>query len=215
MLRAARRMPMRYPFFFGVGLSTVKNGGADVLVQSQVEGVPLGAIDWRRTSVFAAFGCVFCGAWQYVLFVKTMPVLCPSAVAFAAKPLRAKLRDGAGLRQLCVQVFVENGLNNPLLYWPIFYSIKTFIEQPPGEKYSSREIVARGIARYSETWREDILSIWKVWIPAQIVNFAFCPLWARVPFVASVSFFWTCYVSLVRGAPEDSADSTASPRGEQ
>lgn len=212
MLGAVRRTPMRYPFLFGVVLSTVKNGAADVLVQSQVESVPFDAIDWRRTSVFATFGCVFCGAWQYVLFVKTMPIICPNAIAFAAKPLRAKLSDGAGLRQLGVQVFVENGLNNPLLYWPIFYSLKTFIEQPPGKSYSPREIVACGIARYRETWSEDILSIWKVWIPAQLVNFAFCPLWARVPFVASVSFFWTCYVSFVRGTPDDDAESADSPR---
>ena len=54
--------------------------------------------------MFAAFGAGFCGAWQYALFVKIMPRLCPSAEAFAAKSIREKMRDGPGLRQLCVQV---------------------------------------------------------------------------------------------------------------
>jgi len=202
-LRALGRFPKTSPFVFGVGLSTVKTGGADVLVQSQVEGVPLDAIDWRRTSVFAAFGCVFCGAWQYALFVKLMPWVCPQAVSFAAKPLLAKLKDGAGLRQLCVQVFVENGINNPLIYWPVFYTIKTYIERP-NEGLSLQQSATMGVQRYRENWWDDVTSIWKVWVPAQIVNFAFCPLWLRVPYVATVSFFWTCYVSFVRGAPASS-----------
>jgi len=46
------------------------------------------------------------------------------------------------------------------------------------------------------------MAIWKVWIPAQTINFAFMPMWARIPFTTMVSFGWTCYVSIVRGAPE-------------
>ena len=51
-----------------------------------------------------------------------MPKLVPTAVAFANKPLRAKLADPAGMRGVLVQCFVENGINNPFLYFPIFYT---------------------------------------------------------------------------------------------
>ena len=42
----------------------------------------------------------------------------------------------------------------------------------------------------------------QVWVPAQIINFGFSPLWFRIPFTACVSAFWTCFVSMTRGAPE-------------
>ena len=81
-------------------------------------------VDIRRATVFTAFGALFCGAWQYGLFVKLMPWLCPNAVSFAGKSIRAKLKDVPGMKQLAIQVFIENGINNPILYYPTFYSIK-------------------------------------------------------------------------------------------
>ena len=57
--------------------------------------------------------------------------------------------------------------------------------------------------RYKQTWKEDMFAIWKVWVPVQFFNFAFSPLWMRVPVTTIVSFFWTCYVSFVRGKPDD------------
>ena len=36
-------------------------------------------------------------------------------------------------------------------------------------------------------------------LAAQAFNFAFSPMWLRVPFVSFVSALWTAYVSIVRG----------------
>ena len=65
--------------------------------------------------------------------------------------------------------------------------------------------------RYQETWQEDVLAIWKVWIPAQTINFAFMPIWARVPFTTCVSFLWTCYVSMARGKAEVDDEDEQEP----
>ena len=65
---------------------------------------------------------------QYGLFVKLMPRLIPNAFAFAAKPVSAKLKDAAGLRGLFIQNFVENGINNPLLFFPLFYATQQFLD---------------------------------------------------------------------------------------
>jgi hypothetical protein len=46
---------------------------------------------------------------------------------------------------------------------------------------------------------EDLPAIWSLWVPAQLVNFGFSPLWLRVPFVAVVSAIWTAFVSVKRG----------------
>lgn len=44
-----------------------------------------------------------------------------------------------------------------------------------------------------------MLALWKVWVPATIVNFSFMPMHARIPFVAGVSLVWTCILSAMRG----------------
>ena len=76
---ALRTLPMRRPFIFGVGLAGTKNGLCDILVQMTVEEKEM--VDWTRTSVFVTFGLLFNGAWQYALFVKMMPRVCPNAVS--------------------------------------------------------------------------------------------------------------------------------------
>lgn len=139
--RSLFRIPKAYPFAFGAIFSAVKTGGADVLVQ-KVEGA--GDVDWRRVSIFSTFGLLFCGFWQYALFTKFMPRLCPNAVSFAAKSWRAKLADRQGLKELGIQVFLENGINNPLLYFPVFYSVKIGLET---ESYNPLELFPKGIDR--------------------------------------------------------------------
>jgi len=140
--RALSRIPVQYPFAFGAGFSCVKNGAADVLIQTQVE--KCDKIDWRRTSIFSTFGLLFCGCWQYLLFTKIMPKMCPGAASFAAKSFREKLKDIKGLKQLAVQVFVENGINNPLLFFPVFYSVKIGMET---NSYNPFSLLPLGIQR--------------------------------------------------------------------
>lgn len=139
---AVSRIPARYPFAFGATFSCFKNGAADVLIQTQVE--KCDEIDWRRASIFSTFGLLFCGCWQYVLFTKFMPKICPQAASFAAKSFRQKLKDVEGLKQLAVQVFVENGINNPLLFFPVFYSVKIGLET---HNYNPIELFPKGCKR--------------------------------------------------------------------
>ena len=209
LLKFARRRP----FVFGVGLAGTKNAMCDVGVQSFIEGRRMpgawgsdgkagggkgdGArreIDWRRTAVFGTFGLLFNGAWQYCLFVRIMPRWFPNAAEFAAKPLRQKVLDKVGMRNLFLQLGIENGINNPLIYFPLFYNVKEYIEG--GTPKDAWEKLHRNYA-------EDVIAVWKLWIPAQLINFAFSPLWLRVPFVAGVSALWTSYISFVRGDPEE------------
>jgi len=185
-------IPKRHPFAFAILVTTVKTGAADLLVQKYVEGRE--TIDWKRNMVFLSFGVTYMGAWQYLLFVKIMPRLVPGAEEFARKSIRDKLADSAGIRGLLIQNFVENGVNNPLLYFPIFYTIKELLEG--GD-------LSVGMKKYRAHFWEDLTAIWSVWIPAQFINFAFSPLWFRVPFVAIVSAGWTSFVSFKRGSRED------------
>lgn len=192
LLASILSFPKRRPFIFGVSLTAFKTGAVDVLVQKYVEKKE--TIDTRRTFIFTTFGLTYLGAWQYLLFVKIMPRLVPGAATFATKSLREKLQDKQGLRGLLIQNFVENGINNPLLFFPIFYTLKEYMEGGP---------LQDGLTKYRLHWKEDLRNIWTLWIPAQFFNFAFSPMWFRVPFVACVSAFWTAFVSFKRGAREE------------
>jgi hypothetical protein len=64
-----------------------------------------------------------------LLFVRIMGRLCPDAAAFAAKSLAQKIRDAAGMRNLVLQNFLENGINNPFLYFPTFYTFQAVLQR--------------------------------------------------------------------------------------
>ena len=77
------------------------------------------------------------------------------------------------------------------------------------------------IGNLHPTVNEDLVALWKVWIPSTLLNFAFMPMWARIPWVASTSLIWTCILSAMRGSSEvpgpgqyapKEANLTASPR---
>eukprot|EP00511_Aplanochytrium_stocchinoi_P007611 CAMPEP_0204850590 /NCGR_PEP_ID=MMETSP1347-20130617/8439_1 /ASSEMBLY_ACC=CAM_ASM_000690 /TAXON_ID=215587 /ORGANISM="Aplanochytrium stocchinoi, Strain GSBS06" /LENGTH=231 /DNA_ID=CAMNT_0051993673 /DNA_START=303 /DNA_END=998 /DNA_ORIENTATION=- len=205
------RIPARHPFAFGVGFTVVKTAAADMVVQSFVEGKALEAIDYRRTAIFSSFGLVYLGAWQYFLYNKIMPRLCPNAPAFISKSFREKLADGPGKRDLAKQLFLENGINNPVLYFPTFYTLKEMMESNDPDVTRAFPI---GLAKYSDNFWEDFTSIMRVWMPVQLFNFSFSPMWFRVPLVAIVSFGFTCYVSVVRGKPAEEADQLVEAKDE-
>lgn len=47
------------------------------------------------------------------------------------------------------------------------------------------------IADYRRNMKEDLFALWKIWVPATALNFAFMPMHLRIPFVAGVSLLWT------------------------
>ena len=53
----------------------------DMLVQKSFEG--RASIDWPRFGAFAAFGLVYLGGVQYVVYNRLMPALFPRVVPFA------------------------------------------------------------------------------------------------------------------------------------
>lgn len=198
MLRRLATVPARYPFAFGVGISTCKTGAADYITQIYVERRE--TIDRRRSAVFLLWGAAYLGGVQYFLYVHLFSrVLFPSAAAFVAKPLSARLADRAGQATVLKQVALDQFIHHPLMVFPCFYVVKELIEDGSrGLGASARS----GLAKYARNAREDLAVCWRTWIPAFLFNFSVCPIWARIPFVAAVSFGFTAYFSLLRGAPE-------------
>lgn len=164
MWRHLSKIPIQHPFLFGLGISTVKTSASDLLVQTVVESRPLSEIDWKRNAAFATFGCFYLGGVQYALYVPIFGRIFPNAASFAAKPLRDKVKDIKGLGALCGQVFLDQMVHHPFLYFPVFYATREFVmvEKPD---------LTRCLNTYRENMKEDLFALWKIWVPSTFINF--------------------------------------------
>jgi len=192
-----KRIPIQYPFLFGAGLSTVKTSASDLIVQKVVQQKE--EIDWRRNLAFASFGCFYLGGVQYGLYVPIFSRMFPGAAAFTAKSLKEKLKDTKGILAVFGQVFIDQCVHHPLLYFPVFYYTKEVV-------MSDKPSLSNALSHYKENMREDMLALWKIWVPSTFINFAFMPMWGRIPWVAGTSFIWTMILSLMRGGAVSEGD---------
>jgi len=183
-------VPAKYPFAFGVIFSGFKTSFSDLLVQKVVERRE--EVDWKRNAAFAAFGFFYLGGVQYAIYVPFFSRLFPGAASFAAKPIREKIKDARGIFNLGAQVFLDQCVHHPLMYFPAFYCTRELV-------MSEKPDVRKALASYQANMSEDLAALWKVWLPATAINFAFMPMYARIPFVAGVSLLWTCILSTMRG----------------
>ena len=186
-----RNIPITYPFVFGVGVSTIKTSASDLLVQKVVENKK--EIDWKRNLAFCTFGCFYLGGVQYAIYVPLFSRMFPNAASFAAKSLRDKMKDAKGQITLLSQVFLDQCVHHPLLYFPAFYMTKEVVTSEGNPDFM------KALSQYKDNMIEDLKALWKIWVPATFVNFAIMPMWARIPTVAATSMIWTCILSAMRG----------------
>lgn len=158
--------------------NTVKTASADIITQKYIDEKE--HLDMRRLAVFTTFGCVYLGGWQYFLFNKLF-VRCERAMAVA------KLKP---LMRSSILTFLDLGVHTPLMYYPCFYGIKSNLEGKD---------INHTLSTYKTNIYNDMLAMWKIWIPAQLTNFLLVPLHMRMPYITSVSFGWTIILSMMRG----------------
>lgn len=115
-----KSVPSEHPFAFGVVVSGVKTSFSDLLVQKVVERKE--QVDWRRNMAFASFGFIYLGGVQYAIYVPFFGRIFPGTAAFVAKPLREKIKDTKGILQTMAQVFLDQAVHHPLMYFPAFYA---------------------------------------------------------------------------------------------
>jgi len=61
--------------------------------------------------------------------------------------------------------------------------------------------------KYSDLYRPALITNWRVWPLAQLINFRYMPLPYRVPFQSTCGVFWTLYLSLLN-SKEDQIETT-------
>ncbi|KAL4547016.1 hypothetical protein Ndes2526B_g07808 [Nannochloris sp. 'desiccata'] len=166
-----------HPLATGIVTSGLKTSAADFFAQKVIEGKK--EMDWTRHAVFCTFGFAYLGGFQYYLYNVQFTKWCA--------PLTARF----GHRAVApIKVFIDQGLHHPLIYFPVFFSMKAIVSGQP---------LSTAVHKYrTEIW-DSLKALWGVWIPAQLVNFAFVPRHMRIPTVAAVSFGWTVILSVMQG----------------
>ena len=79
--------------------------------------------------------------------------------------------------------------SHPFIYFPTFYTVKSLVERQPHPLEHAYN------KWHNEIW-DSCKALWTLWVPAQVINFAFVPRYLRVPFGASTLaafiFFFCC-----------------------
>ena len=196
----------RFPFAFGVSVSAIKTLAADTVAQ-RLEG--RADLDLRRSCIFLLWGAGYLGGVQYFIYSFAFPrVLFPSAAKFVTKPFADRLIDRRGQLDVLKQVALDQFVHHPFVLIPAFYCLKESVESG---RWGS-EVCRTALAKYAANAADDLKFCWSVWIPSFLFNFSVCPLWARVPFVAVVSFGFTSYFSFLRGGPQQLAAADTASR---
>ena len=179
------RFMMRYPKQTSVAFTGIKTVAADLVVQTCVDGNSIfkGTMDWNRTAVFGTFGLFYMGAFQYWLF----------NIAFF------KLFPGVTLKQSLKKVCADQFVKGPFCYWPSFYFIRTLINEKKIDNTTANTV----FETYKNNVKSDLMHYWSIWVPAQCVTFYVMPLHLRLPFIATLSFFWCCFLSYMHGKYPD------------
>ena len=177
VMATLRHIVHHHPFKFGCVFSCAKTSFSDWLVQSQVE--KREHIDWRRNGTFALFGLGYLGGVQYAIYVPLFSRLFPGAASYAAAPLAAKMKDAAGTRNMLTQVFLDQFVHHPLMYFPAFYSLKEVV---------NGNSISDGLAKYQKNYKEDLVALWKLWVPSTIINFTFMPMALMTMMIIRSSF---------------------------
>ena len=192
ILSLAEAAPLR----FAVAYGAAKTVAADALVQRYLE--ERETLDMRRQGVFLLFGCFQVGFVQYQLYVSAFTRAFPTAAAFAAAPLAAKLSDRPGIARLGAQVAIDQFLYHPFCYFPVFYTCKELCQTDKLAEPSA--LVSRAIAAYVPNALEDLKALWTIFIPVSILQFSVMPMHLRVPFTATAGFVWCGILSGMRGS---------------
>jgi hypothetical protein len=187
-----------HPFYFQLGIATVKTSAADLLAQVVGEQKSFDEIDWKRNGVFVVFGFAYLGCFQWYLMVNKYRQWFPTMDRFAKLSFAAKLKDRAGLLDAAKMVLFDVTIHLPVMYFPTYYAVKEFVG---GHSWNPVDWVKDGVTKYANNAKEDLTAMIQLWGPSDCIQFVL-PLHIRLPFRHVVSFFWTAYVSFTRGAIE-------------
>ncbi|CAJ1934338.1 unnamed protein product [Cylindrotheca closterium] len=166
----------RHPFMSACGITTLNAFSADLLTQCVFEANPWNP---KRSAVFAAFGFLYQGMAQYAIvnlgWEKLFPGNKPKAV----------------ISKICGM----NLLSDPILFMPTFYIFKEVMAQGGFGLATVKAALLGYKANCLLDWRNS----WLIWFPGHCVTYGVMKPHQRIPWIAFLSFFYMCILSITRG----------------
>ncbi|KLO17863.1 hypothetical protein SCHPADRAFT_956583 [Schizopora paradoxa] len=159
-------------------------GGGDVIAQQAVERKGLGQHDLVRTARQTFFGGV--------LFAPIMTKW---------YGLLNRLRFATPTKALVYRVYLDQLVLSPVAV-VYFYSCMTLLEG---------KSVNDATERVKSAYISTLVRNWGVFVPTQIVNFAFVPGHLRFVFMGTVSLFWNTYLSYANMQAQRATTHTSNP----
>ena len=129
-------------------------------------------IDIGRVARFAFFGLVLQAPWNHFYYLMLDGALPPTPEPFS--PTTG------------IKVLIDQFIQAPIFTVLIFVFLGTL------DGKSLEEVKKQLDSDYKDT----MIANWKLWVPATVVNIAFCPPPLRVLFLNGVFFFWSIFLSL-------------------
>jgi protein Mpv17 len=189
MLRKLSAWGERHPMLFGVVATSVKHSVADLFAQMVVEDRSLDEVNFRRNALYFVYGIFV--AYNNSIPSLLVPRMLPHLQHWAKLPLRQKIRDRRGCFQAAINIAVDNFLTTPIIYFPSYYILCEFLMGSS----SSCCCFANGLTKYRHACVDDLVTLWKVWVPIGFLTFTVVPIHMRVPWISGVGFFWTVFFS--------------------
>jgi hypothetical protein len=166
----------KHPFYSACGITTVNAFCADLLTQCVFEANPWNA---RRSAIFASFGFLYQGIAQYAIVNLGMEKAFP----------------GNKRRAVISKIFAMNLLSDPMLFMPTFYIFKEAMTQGLGWG-----TVKAALLGYKANCFVDWRNSWMIWFPGHAVTYGVMLPHQRIPWIACLSFFYMCILSITRGS---------------
>ena len=139
-----------------------------------------GGVDFARFARFAFFGLVLQAPWNHFYYQALDGALPPTEDPFTATT--------------GIKVLIDQFIQAPI-FTVLIFAFLGFLEG---------KTTADIKQQLDDDYVDTMLANWKLWVPATMVNIAFCPPILRVLFLNCVFFFWSIFLSLkLNKTPED------------
>mmetsp|Transcript_91 Transcript_91/g.151 ORF Transcript_91/g.151 Transcript_91/m.151 type:complete len:108 (-) Transcript_91:119-442(-) len=91
----------------------------------------------------------------------------------------------------------------PFVAFPCLYLIKEAFMPTKADLEGGKGLMQRSSEKYMREARDVNIALWKFWIPATTVGFAFIPTHWRIPYNSALSLAWTIILSSLQARLDD------------
>lgn len=131
-------------------------------------------------------GMIYCGMVQYGIYNKLYPVIF------------GRMKEG--FNKNISRTMVDMVFHSTFFYFPIFYIFKGFVY----ERSISIDIIKQQLHQYFMiNFKEDMIDLYKIWLPTIFLMFYVIPMQYRVPWISTIGIVWAILLSLKRGDADE------------